>query len=119
MTPKKQQDLLFQYTEPTYEATEQYTKEDSTAPTLDKKEKWLIQQVCGKTLFYGRAVNSTVLTTISTIASQQAHPTENTMAHTKQLIDDLATQEEAVLTYRASEMILLVHSNARYYQGAT
>ena len=65
-------------------------------------------------LFYGQAVDSTVLTPISAIASQQAQPTEETMAQVKQLLDYLATQEEAVLTYSASEMILAVHSDAGY-----
>ena len=36
------------------------------------------------------------------------------MAQTKQLLDYLASQEEAVLTYRASDMILAVHSDAGY-----
>ena len=83
-------------------------------PTLDKKGKRFIQQVCGKFLFYGRAVDSTILTAISAIASQQAQPTEDTMKQTKQLLDYLASQEEAVLTYTASEMILAVHSDASY-----
>ena len=36
------------------------------------------------------------------------------MSHTRQLLDYLATQEEAVLTYHASDMILAAHSNASY-----
>jgi hypothetical protein len=36
------------------------------------------------------------------------------MKHTKQLLDYLATQEEAVLTYNASEMKLAAHSDASY-----
>ena len=36
------------------------------------------------------------------------------MAQTKQLLDYLASQEEAVLTYRASDMILAVHIDAGY-----
>ena len=36
------------------------------------------------------------------------------MAQTKQLLDYLASQEEAVLTYRASDMILAAHSDAGY-----
>ena len=59
-------------------------------------------------------MDSTILTAISAIASQQAQPTEDTMAQTKQLLDYLASQEEAVLTYSASEMILAVHSDAGY-----
>ena len=48
------------------------------------------------------------------IASQSAKPTEDTLKHTQQLLDYVATQEEAVLTYHASEMKLVVHSNASY-----
>ena len=36
------------------------------------------------------------------------------MEHTKQLLDYLASQEEAVITYLASDMTLAVHSNAGY-----
>jgi hypothetical protein len=36
------------------------------------------------------------------------------MRHTQQLLDYLATQEDAVLTYNDSDMILAVHSNASY-----
>jgi len=67
-----------------------------------------------KFLFYGRAVDSTVLTPISAIASQSANPTKETLAHANQLLDYLATEEDAVLTYNRSEMIMAVHSNASY-----
>ena len=74
----------------------------------------IIQQVCRKFIFYGRAVDSTVLTPLSAIASQQANPTTDTMAKTKQLLDYLASQEEAILSYPASDMVLAVHSNTGY-----
>ncbi len=32
----------------------------------------------------------------------------------KQFLDFMATQEDAVLTYRASDMVLAIHSNAWY-----
>ena len=112
--PQRRQDSPFPYTEPTYGAKKQYAKETATSPRLDKRGKRFIQQVCGKFLFYGRAVDSTVLTPISAIASQQAQPTEETMTQVTQLLDYLATQEEAVLTYSASEMILAVHRDAGY-----
>ena len=81
---------------------------------MNPTEKKFIQKVCGKFLFYGRAVDSTVLTPISAIASQSANPTKETLAHTNQLLDYLATQEDAVLTYNRSEMIMAVHSDASY-----
>ena len=66
------------------------------APLLDAKGKKFIQQVCGKFLFLGRAVDAALLCPI--IASQSATPTEDTMAHTQKMLDYVATQEEAVLT---------------------
>ncbi len=65
-------------------------------------------------MFLGQAVDSTLLCPISAIASQSSKPTEDTMHHTQKLLDYLATQEDAVLTYNASDMILAVHSNACY-----
>ena len=37
------------------------------------------------------------------------------MQHTQQLLDYVASQEDAVLTYHASEMILAAHSDAEYH----
>ena len=51
------------------------------------------------------AVNS-----ISTIASQLTKPTTDTMQQTKQLVDYIVSQEDAVITYNASDMILAAHS---------
>ena len=111
---KKKQHAPFPCARINYGAKKQYATQHSTAPLLDKKGKKYIQQVCGKFLFLGRAVHPTLLCPISAIASQSAAPTEDTMKHTKQLLDYLATQEEAVLTYNASEMKLAAHSDASY-----
>ena len=97
-----------------YGAKKQYATPESSSPQLDKQGKKFIQQVCGKFLFLGRAVDSTLLCPISAIALQAAKPTEDTMEQTLQLLDYIATQEEAVLTYSASDMKLAVHSDASY-----
>eukprot|EP00804_Cyclotella_cryptica_P030764 CCRYP_009164-RA/>CCRYP_009164-RA protein AED:0.15 eAED:0.16 QI:0/0/0/1/1/1/4/0/1045 len=76
-----------------YGAKKQYAAPPSTAPLLDKKGK-----------------NSSN----NAIASQSAAPTQDTMTQTLQLLDYLATQEEAVLTYHASDMVLAAHSDASY-----
>ena len=114
LMPTKQQHAPFPSTPIKYGAKKQYATQTSSAPLLDKKGKKFIQQVCGKFLFLGRAVDPTLLCPISAIASQSAQPTEDTMKQTKQLLDYLATQEEAVLTYHASDMILAAHSDASY-----
>jgi hypothetical protein len=45
---------------------------------------------------------------------QSANPTEQTLELIHHLLDYLGTQEEAILTYNASEMVLATHSNASY-----
>ena len=97
-----------------YGAKKQYATPQSTAPLLYKKGKNSIHQVCGKFLFLGRALDSTLLCLISAIASQPATPTEDTMRKTQQLLDYIATQEEAVLTLKASDMKLAAHRDASY-----
>ncbi len=97
-----------------YGTKKQYAMQESKAPLLDNKAKQFIQQVCGKFLFLGRAVDSTLPCPISAIASQSSKPIKDTMRQTLQLLDYLATQEDAVLSYHASNMVLAVHSNASY-----
>ena len=55
-----------------------------------------------------------MLTTLSSIASTQAKPTKETLASTKLFLDYAATHQDAIITYRASDMVLVVHSNASY-----
>ena len=112
--PKRKQHAPFRSERIIYGAKKQYAKQQSQSPALDKKGKKFIQQVCGKLLFLGRAVDSTLLCPISAIASQSPNPTEETLQQTKQLLDYLASQDEAVLTYHASDMILAAHSDASY-----
>ena len=65
-------------------------------------------------LFLARAVDGGLLPALSSLASQQANPTEKTMELRKKFLDFMATQEEAILTYRVSEMVLAIHSDASY-----
>jgi hypothetical protein len=97
-----------------YGATKQYATPESTAPPLDAQGKHFIQQLCGKFLYLGRALDSTLLCPISALVAQSSNPTKDTMRCATQLLDYLGTQEEAILTYIASNMILAVHSNASY-----
>jgi hypothetical protein len=55
-----------------------------------------------------------MLTPLSTLASKQAAPTENTMQDCLQFLDYAASQEDAIITYQASNMKLEIHSNASY-----
>ena len=73
-----------------------------------------MQQVTGIFLFYARGVDSTMLTALSAIASEQATPTENTMKKCKKFLDYAASQEEAILPYKKSDLVLAIHSDASY-----
>ena len=55
-----------------------------------------------------------MLTALSTLASEQARPTEKTMSKCKQFLDYAASQEDAIVTYKASDMKLAIHSDASY-----
>ena len=65
--------------------------------------KKYVQQVLGTFLYYARAVDITMLVSLSTIASEQATPTQSTMCKVDQFIDYVASQEEDVLTYEVSK----------------
>ena len=81
---------------------------------MEKKEKTFIQQVTGTFLFYAQTVTSAMLVALNALASEESSPTEQTMAKVKQLLDYAASQEEAIITYRKSGMVLSIHSNASY-----
>ncbi len=98
----------------TYGAKVQHAKAPNDSPLLNKAGKKFIQEVTRVFLFLAQAVVSKMLTPLSAIASEQAAPTENTMQTCFQFLDYAALQEDAIVTYRASNMKLAIHSNASY-----
>ena len=87
--------------------------EDNSKP-LDKNGIRKIQQIVGSILYYARAVDMTVLMALSSIASEQMTATEKTQKRCVQLLDYLASNSEAKVRYRASDMIMNIHSDASY-----
>jgi hypothetical protein len=73
-----------------------------------------MQDIVGTLLYYGRAVDPTILPTISAIPSQQAQGTEAVTDACHQLLDYGTTHPNAGICYLASNMILTVHTNASY-----
>ncbi len=112
--PHKRQNSPHPHVATQYGAKAQYVKLDEPSPLLNKEKQRYIQAVVGTLLYYSRAVDPTMLVALNAIATQQASPTTKTMERVKQLLDYAASQEEAVLTYHASDMILAVHSDAGY-----
>ena len=59
---------------PAYGAKIQYAEQSDESPKLDKAGIKYVQQVAGTLLYYGRAVDTTILPALSSIASEQAAP---------------------------------------------
>ena len=83
-------------------------------PRLSNDEIKEIQRVIGSILYYAQAVDITVLMALSLIAIEQSKGTMSTMAKAKHLLDYLATHLDAKIRFRASDMIMNVHSDASY-----
>jgi hypothetical protein len=112
--PRTPQHQPYPHIKPTYGATAQYTKDVDTTPLLDKEGKKYIQEVIATFLYYARCVNSTMLMTLGSLATQHAYPTTNTKKLVHQFLDYAATHPNAIIAYQASNMVLAVHSNASY-----
>jgi hypothetical protein len=93
----------------------QLTPKDDTSPPLDVAGVKRTQGIVGSLSYYARAVDNKMLTTLSTIGAQQAKATENTGNTVNQMLDYVATYPNDSTTYRASNMILLAHSDASPY----
>jgi hypothetical protein len=112
--PRKPQDQPHAHVKPVYGAKAQYAADADSSPLLSPEDKKFIQEVVGTFLYYARAVDPTMLTALGSIATQQANPTEHTMQKVKLFLDYAATHPDAIVTYRASNMVLAGHSDASY-----
>jgi hypothetical protein len=68
---------------------------------LDEKVIKRIQQIVRSIVYYPHAVDMTVLTALSTIAIEQTKATETTMGRCMQLLDYLASNQEAKVRFHA------------------
>ena len=81
---------------------------------LDKDDKKFVQQVTGAFLYESRAIDSTMLVELSVLEFEQASPTRKMTEKVMTFLDYAASQEEAVITYHAIDMVLACHSDDSY-----
>jgi hypothetical protein len=113
-TPAKPQHSPHAWIAPSYGATTQLTAPpDLTAP-LDAAGLTRLQEIVGTLLYYARAIDSTMLVALGTIASSQATGTQATAQAVTQLLNYCASHPDAVIRYHASGMVLRLHSDASY-----
>jgi hypothetical protein len=85
------------------------TEKEITAEQNKRLEKLL-----GSLLFYGMAIDGTMLTAINSIAVAKKHGMRETVEAMTQLLDYAATHPNAAITFFPSDMILHIHSDASY-----
>ena len=81
---------------------------------LSPREIKHVQQIVGTFLFYARAVDPTMLTALSTIATEQSQGTQNTKDKAEHFLKYAASHPDATIKFFKSDMILKVHSDASY-----
>jgi hypothetical protein len=102
------------YNEPVYGQRHQMAPDPDDSSYLSPKGIKEIQGIIGSLLYYARAVDPTMLTTLNELSSEQAKPTANTRKKVNMLLDYAHTYPNSALRYRASDMILIVESDAAY-----
>ena len=84
--PTKPQHAPHDWIKPSFTSKPQLTTNDQS-PLLPKDQIPKIQSIAGSFLYYGRAVDPTILPTVNEIGISQAKPTTTTAAKCKKLCD--------------------------------
>jgi hypothetical protein len=112
--PTKPEDSPHDWIKPNYGAHVQLTTPIDTSDSLSAKETKRLQEVIGTILYYARAIDNTMLVALSSLAAAQSKGTKATAKACARLLNYAATHSDAVIRYKASEMILHIHSDASY-----
>ena len=112
--PTRPQHSPHAWQKPQYGAKTQYTTAPDTSPALDMSDTKCVQEILGTLLYYAHTIDSTMLPTIGTIATQQSKGTMATMKAVTHLLNYCATHPTAIICFIASDMVLHVESDASY-----
>ena len=114
LSPTRPQHSPHPWQQPKYGKKVQFAPLPDESPALDAANHTHVQEVLGTLLYYARAIDSTMLPAIGTLATQQAHATQATLQTLTHLLNYAATHPDATIRYVASDMILHVDSDASY-----
>jgi Reverse transcriptase (RNA-dependent DNA polymerase) len=112
--PHKAEHSPHRHVEPQYGATTQLTEPIDDSEPLNKAETKQLQKIIGTFFYYARAVDNTMLVALGSLAAAQAKGTQQTAIACTKLLNYAATHPDAVIRYKASDMILHIHSDASY-----
>ena len=93
---------------------QQLCNEDQVSPYLLLSEILYIQSTVGSFLYYGRAIDSSILPALNEIGTTQAQPTEKTKKECQRLMDYLNTYPDVKIRFYKSDMQLHIDSDAAY-----
>jgi hypothetical protein len=79
VAPSKKQNSPHPHAIPQYGAKTQYAESQDKSTLLNKEDIKHVQAIIGTLLYYAHAVNSTILTALSSLATEQAKPMEKMM----------------------------------------
>jgi hypothetical protein len=99
------------YFSPMYASGPQLEEVD-TSPPLTAEGTKFVQRVVGKCLYYGRIVAPLIECATNKIGSVQAKPTERVLKAALRLCQYLAHHPDHSITYRPSNMRLVIHTDA-------
>ena len=88
--PKRLQHAPYKWSIPLYGRKVQMVQPTPSQPVLPKKEIRQVQSKVGTFLYYGRAVDPTILVPLNDISSEQAKPTPSTVKDLTMLMDFMA-----------------------------
>ena len=111
---KKAQDSPHPVTAKQYGVKVQLTDPIDTTACLPPTDIKCLQQIIGTFLFYGRAVDPTLLTALSELSSAQATATAATKRACHQFLDYCTSHPASTIRYHASNMVLKLHSDSSY-----
>ena len=92
----------------------QFATDSDTSDKLKSNCTKRIQQINGTFLYYGRAIDPTILVALNEISTQQSSPNTATTKKAAMLMDYLCTFPNATLRFYAGDIQLYVESNAAY-----
>ena len=91
----------------------QYNTED-TLSELTPLQKNHIQKICGSSYYNGQSVDSTQLHALNELSIKATTATEETQKALTQFLNYCASNPDATIIYRSSNMILSCNSNDAY-----
>jgi hypothetical protein len=98
---------------PTYGKNEQDIEEEPLEPP-DESDIKRLQQVTGTFLYYARAIDTTMIHAVSSLSTSKSEGKAAIQRRIDQLLDYAHANPNASITFRKSDMILHVHSDASF-----